>query len=327
MSQEPPVLLVFAGPNGSGKSSVTNEAYKILNPSLYINADDIVKEKLKLAGLNMRSIDKVLFDRFNLDAAREADRQRQQAIKDRVSFATETVMSTTSKIDFMREAKANGYVVKLLYITTQDPNINIGRVHDRVEKGGHPVAPDKIKVRYGRAMGLLAEAIQTADTAIVYNNSFENPIRIFEKTMDKELHLYPRNPPDVRSKWTQEQLEIVKQNVIKIDNSFKAISAAPEIHKLEKSPTSNEKLYTTYAKAVMLKNQNVWYSQEADKEIIRMMAKDGRSLFRIRAALSYSPNIVSLGSADRLKKTKDMVLAITKEPEMAKFIKTRGLTR
>lgn len=42
-----PRLLVFAGPNSSGKSSVTRriDKHKIL-PKLYVNPDDIAREKI-----------------------------------------------------------------------------------------------------------------------------------------------------------------------------------------------------------------------------------------------------------------------------------------
>jgi predicted ABC-type ATPase len=324
MKEEKPVLVVFAGPNGSGKSSIVKEAFNQgAMPSLYINADDITREKL--GNLDIHTIDKVHLDKVNLEAANEADRQRQEAIKAGKSFSTETVMSTPTKIDLMREAKANGYDVHLIYVTTQDPNINIGRVQDRIEKGGHAVPPEKIAVRYERAMQLLPEAIQVADTAKVYDNSLEYPIRIIEKTIANEIKMYPRSPMDIRSKWTQESLEEIKQNVVKIDERFKAIEAAPDIKKLGNNPPM-EKLYTAYAKATLAQNGNAW-NQKTDHDIMVNMVKGGISQRRIRAAMNYSPSMFGLSEVEKAIKIGAKLNNLAKEPEIKKLIKSRGLER
>lgn len=46
----------------------------------------------------------------------------------------------------MREAKANGYYVHLIYVTTQDQEINVGRVLDRVEKADIQYHREKLKL-------------------------------------------------------------------------------------------------------------------------------------------------------------------------------------
>jgi len=192
MSCQKPVLVIFAGPNGSGKSSITNVYLGQENiPSLYINADEITRQKVRQMGFD--SIDEAQLKIINIEAANEADLLRKEAIKAGKSFSTETVMSTPAKIDLMREAKANGFLVHLVYILTQDPLININRVEDRVFKGGHSVPPSKVTERYEKALKLLPEAIHVADTATVYNNSFEKPVIILEKILENEIKLYPQN--------------------------------------------------------------------------------------------------------------------------------------
>jgi len=118
----------------------------------------------------------------------------------------ETVMSTRSKIDFLKDAKSVGYYVHLEYLMTQDPDINVARVQTRVFAGGHDVSAEKVITRYGRSMGLLKEAIEIVDSARIYNNSFENPILIAEKK-GGQLIAYPQPPPSV---WNEERiLELV----------------------------------------------------------------------------------------------------------------------
>ena len=48
-------------------------------------------------------------------------------------------MSHISKVEFLREAKRQGYKTYLYYVSTVDPQINIARVKYRVSVGGHPV--------------------------------------------------------------------------------------------------------------------------------------------------------------------------------------------
>lgn len=169
MTEQKPLLVIFAGPNGSGKSTITEQYFQDLTELLYVNADVIAKEK----GIS------------SLDAAIEAARQRTEAIQNKQSFIMETVLSTREKIDFMIKAKAHGYHVRLMYITTQSSSINVDRVHNRVSKGGHSVPVDKTVSRYEKSMNLVAEAANIADSAFIFNNSFENPVIIAEKNPEK----------------------------------------------------------------------------------------------------------------------------------------------
>jgi predicted ABC-type ATPase len=161
-------------------------------PTLYINADEIAAKR----GISA------------YEAAVKAEKLRKEALAKQVSFVMETVMSTSAKVNFLREAKSAGYHVHLEYLTTQDPDINVARVQTRVLAGGHDVSAEKVKARYERSMGLLKEAIEVVDSARIYNNSLENPILIAEKKGD-QLIAYPQSPPSL---WTEEKiLELVGQ--------------------------------------------------------------------------------------------------------------------
>jgi predicted ABC-type ATPase len=57
-------------------------------------------------------------------------------------------MSHFSKIDFMRKASENGFKVYCYFVCTSDPDINLNRVANRIQQGGHAVDPEKIVSRY-----------------------------------------------------------------------------------------------------------------------------------------------------------------------------------
>jgi hypothetical protein len=80
-----------------------------------------------------------------------ADYLRQQLIKQRTPFTLETVMSSPDKVQLLQQAQQTGYRTYLYFIATDDPDINISQVQNRVRQGGHSVPEDKIVSRYQRS--------------------------------------------------------------------------------------------------------------------------------------------------------------------------------
>ena len=203
MNQEPnvepddaPSVIAFCGPNGSGKSTITDEMLQ--DPEAagieYINADAIAKS------LEGQIPD---YTERNMRAAELAEERRIAAMKERKPFAFETVMSTPSKVALMTQAKASGYTVALVFVTTNDPETNVKRVANRVLQGGHDVDPDTVRKRYHSAMGLLPAAVEHADSAVVFDNSFNEAIRVAAKLENGELVIENR---DV-APWVESKLE------------------------------------------------------------------------------------------------------------------------
>jgi predicted ABC-type ATPase len=56
------------------------------------------------------------------------------------------------QVALMTQAKVAGFEVGLVFVTTSDPKINVKRVANRVELGGHSVKLDKIRSRYHDAL-------------------------------------------------------------------------------------------------------------------------------------------------------------------------------
>jgi predicted ABC-type ATPase len=173
-----PVLIVVAGPNGSGKSTITKDLEQRPGfPDLYINADEIKKDE------NLTDI----------EAWEKAEQQRIDALNNRESFAFETVFSHPGKIDLMQRAKDAGYWVRLYFVCTQDPDINVQRVRERYNTGGHDVPEDKIRSRYERSMQILNKTLSVVNEAFIFNNSWEYPEMIAQKTQDGRIQVFPLN--------------------------------------------------------------------------------------------------------------------------------------
>ena len=166
---EQPWLTIFAGPNGSGKSTlrakIASDGYDL---GTYINADDIASALFHLAQLKGARAKREAFERPAFD---EAEARSQQCLEAGASFSFETEFSHPSKIEFIKLAKAHGFRVKLLIVSTESAQISIARVKKRVAEGGHDVPEGKIVAGYERTMRHLRVASLLADQTFVFDNS------------------------------------------------------------------------------------------------------------------------------------------------------------
>lgn len=115
---------------------------------------------------------------------------REKLLNENKSFCFETVMSHTSKLDDIKEANALGYTTYLYFVCIDDPEVNISRVENRVQKGGHAVDSEIVKSRYSRTLHNLFPAIELSNKAYLFDNSGDNLTLIAEIYDAKALKLY-----------------------------------------------------------------------------------------------------------------------------------------
>lgn len=182
-----PEIVVIAGPNGSGKSTYTEF---IVGPNQfadesfeYINADEIQ------ASTNCSP----------MDAAIKATEMREDALRKKVNFAFETVLSTRRNLDLLIRAKENGYFIRGFYFLTKDSQLNVSRVNSRVVDGGHGVPKEKIVSRYDKSLALLPEFVKVCDSVNIWDNSSDRAYRIFNKKINAST--YFSNPV-----WSKEEV-------------------------------------------------------------------------------------------------------------------------
>ena len=152
-------LWVLAGGNGAGKSTFYN-LYLAKHGIKFVNADLIAQD-----------IDPANMAAMSHQAATVAAKIREDLISHGISFCFETVFSHESKIDFIAQAKANGYTVVLIYIHLFDSSLNEARVKQRVSEGGHGVPAEKIRSRIPRTMENINVALSIVDEARILDNS------------------------------------------------------------------------------------------------------------------------------------------------------------
>ena len=123
-----PQLWVVAGPNGAGKSTLAN---KYLAGRLPIVNPDVIAQALAPTDLHGTQV--------RVQAGREAVRRQESLLAQGVDFAIETTLSGNRELALMRRARDAGYKVTLVYVGVDTPTTTLGRIAQRVARGGHTV--------------------------------------------------------------------------------------------------------------------------------------------------------------------------------------------
>lgn len=223
---------MFAGPNGSGKSTLKGILDPELLGH-YLNADDIEKQlntmgrvdlkQLGFDGSSSKALDHLDRSDFlrgtGIDtaslgivpdesevvappgvansylASALVEFLRGALVESRRSFTFETVMSHPSKVEALRSARAAGFRTYLYFVGTEDPDVNVARVAERVRRGGHGVPEDKVRERYTRSMALLPSAARASDRAYIFDNSGMRSQLVVEITDGEAVTLHREQLP------------------------------------------------------------------------------------------------------------------------------------
>ena len=73
--------------------------------------------------------------------------------------------------ELLESARDAGYATKVVFISTEDPNLNVGRILIRMGHRGQSVPLAAIRESYERSMKSLREAREHADDVLVYDNT------------------------------------------------------------------------------------------------------------------------------------------------------------
>ena len=131
-------------------------------------------------------------------------------LNDRLSFAVEDIRVETQLLD---EAKAAGYTTKVLFISTEDANLNVGRILVRMSQGGKPEGVPSVIDSYQEATKNLAEVRKHADELILYDNTSHNRgFRVVARFTGGRLSKAAQSIPDWAAKVFGKELQPAKQH-------------------------------------------------------------------------------------------------------------------
>ena len=200
---------MVAGPNGSGKSTLVGLLRRDYAVNFYtmLNADDILAEvsrthafqpQLPIAAESLlRYVEASGYAEALKDFFRRGDVQvcddtvhfgtdesvnsytvalltnflQSEYIAAGKSFSQETVFSHPSKIEALERALNAGFRTYLYFVATGDVAINLGRIANRVERGGHSVPADKVLARAVRSLENVSAALPFCSRAFFFDNS------------------------------------------------------------------------------------------------------------------------------------------------------------
>ena len=134
MNEPRPLLVVIAGPMGAGKTTFYDAHLKEAVPVL----------------------------------VPPVPHQREARLREHRSFAVEDLVVDTELLENATDA---GYATKVIFISTEDPNLNIGRILIRMSRGGQSVPLNTIPESYDESMRSRRKACKHADDVLVYDNT------------------------------------------------------------------------------------------------------------------------------------------------------------
>jgi predicted ABC-type ATPase len=138
-----PVLILLAGAAGAGKTTLYESQLRTVFPTLLKASASPIEQA-------------------------ETDRERSRLTKEGHSFVYQ---DTTIDSQMIRDAQEAGFDVKVFYVGTEDPNLNMGRVLLRVSNGGPFAALARIPDDYADGIKHLREAKRLADDLMLFDNT------------------------------------------------------------------------------------------------------------------------------------------------------------
>lgn len=160
MSEQKPLLVVIAGPMGAGKTTLYDAHLKEAFPHLIP----------------------------------PISHQREAALREQRSFAVEDLVVDA---ELLESAKDAGYATKVVFICTEDPNLNVGRILIRMAHGGQSLPLSTIPESYEKSLRSLLEARKHADDVLVYDNTPDGKgHRLVARFISGELGRVTHSSPD-----------------------------------------------------------------------------------------------------------------------------------
>ena len=163
----PPRLTIIAGANGCGKTTLTRWDRKTFASIPTLDPDAIEK-----------TLQSTVVATSPIASARHVLNAAKQHVSRAETFAVETTLSGHTYLQMMVDARIRGFEIVLVYIGTENVEINLARIRNRVLAGGHDVPEADVRRRYQRSFKSLLIAIERADHTILFDNSTQEGYRL-----------------------------------------------------------------------------------------------------------------------------------------------------
>ncbi len=151
-------MIVIAGPPGSGKTT----AFPL--DAMGIDAFNIDDRCAQLVG-SYQAIPREV----RSAVASECEHFVLRHIDQHKSFAVETTLRTAASIRQAGLAAQRGFRTEMNFVATASPDVNIARVTQRAQAGGHAASEGEVRDIYAKSLANLGEAVRSFDRCTVYD--------------------------------------------------------------------------------------------------------------------------------------------------------------
>jgi len=142
LSPSRPRAIIIAGPNGAGKTTFAREFLPAEgNCPTFINADLIAQ-----------GLSPFRPEAMAVEASRLMLERVRQTVANREDFAVETTLAGRAYLRMIREWRAAGYPVELMFLQLPSAELAVERVRQRVAQGGHNIPEPDIRRRFERGI-------------------------------------------------------------------------------------------------------------------------------------------------------------------------------
>jgi predicted ABC-type ATPase len=171
MHDPSPRAIIIAGPNGAGKTTFAREFLPVEgNCPTFLNADLIA------AGLSPFTPEKA-----DITAMRLMAERIRECVRERLDFSVESTLAGRTYANLIREWKQIGYVVKIVFLRLDSPEMAVARVQHRVRMGGHNIPEPVIRRRFEQGWSNFQNIYkELVDSWQVYDATKTPPVLIDE---------------------------------------------------------------------------------------------------------------------------------------------------
>ena len=177
----PPIALILAGPNGAGKTTVSSV---FVGPDVeFVNAD-IIGAELRRDDPHRPGAD--------VTAGRIVSARLRALTAERRSFCFETNLGSPGLVGRIDRWRADGYEVRLIFVSLPSVDLALARVAARVAAGGHDVPVETVRRRFTAGLRyFFTHYRHRVDEWALYDNEAGGPVLIASGDVHGDVVLDP----------------------------------------------------------------------------------------------------------------------------------------
>ncbi|MBR3971169.1 MAG: zeta toxin family protein [Ruminococcus sp.] len=149
------IYTIIGGVNGVGKSSLSGVlSAEKTDLGIIIDTDKLTAEQ----GGDRIKGGKLAIERI------------EDCLKKGINFTQETTLSGVRTLKTIQKARELDYFIRLYYVGVSSSEESIKRIKNRVEKGGHNIAPQDVERRYSKRFEDLAKILPYCNEVRFFDN-------------------------------------------------------------------------------------------------------------------------------------------------------------